>query len=123
MRLFVWCGFVSANCQRSGLVYRGNGPPTLGGIWIAKNSATHCSKTVTANQVLFSLILFALVYALLLILFLYLLNRKIHHGPETGAHDDDEEQEAIPNAITQSLTSLKYSDEHIMQTGMFLGFI
>jgi cytochrome d ubiquinol oxidase subunit I len=40
------------------------------------------SKTVTANQVLFSLILFMVVYALLLALFLYLLNKKIKHGPE-----------------------------------------
>ncbi|MFZ2900947.1 MAG: cytochrome ubiquinol oxidase subunit I [Saprospiraceae bacterium] len=44
------------------------------------------SKVVTANQVLFSLILFFLVYALLLVLFLYLLNKKIVAGP--GAHHD-----------------------------------
>ena len=40
------------------------------------------SKSVTANQVLFSLIMFALIYTLLLALFLYLLNKKIQHGPE-----------------------------------------
>jgi cytochrome bd ubiquinol oxidase subunit I len=40
------------------------------------------SKAVTANQVLFSLILFTLVYTLLFILFLYLLNKKIQHGPD-----------------------------------------
>lgn len=39
------------------------------------------SKTVTANQVLFSLILFTLVYSTLFGLFLYLLNKKIKHGP------------------------------------------
>lgn len=39
------------------------------------------SKNVQAGQVLFSLILFTLVYAILFILFLYLLNRKIKHGP------------------------------------------
>ena len=43
------------------------------------------SKVVTANQVLFSLILFFAVYALLLFLFLYLLNKKIQKGPS----DDD----------------------------------
>ncbi|MCB0654645.1 MAG: cytochrome ubiquinol oxidase subunit I [Saprospiraceae bacterium] len=43
------------------------------------------SKVVTANQVWFSLILFTLIYALLLVLFLYLLNKKIQHGPT----DDD----------------------------------
>jgi cytochrome d ubiquinol oxidase subunit I len=40
------------------------------------------SEVVSANQVLTSLILFTLVYALLFALFLYLLNRKIHHGPD-----------------------------------------
>jgi len=44
------------------------------------------SKVVTANQVLFSLILFFFIYALLLALFLYLLNKKIVAGPE--AHHD-----------------------------------
>jgi cytochrome d ubiquinol oxidase subunit I len=42
------------------------------------------SKVVTANQVLFSLILFAMVYGLLFLLFLYLLNKKIVAGPESG---------------------------------------
>ncbi|MFA6572267.1 MAG: cytochrome ubiquinol oxidase subunit I, partial [Bacteroidota bacterium] len=40
------------------------------------------SKAVTANQIWFSLILFTLIYALLFVLFIYLLNEKIKHGPE-----------------------------------------
>lgn len=39
------------------------------------------SKTVTANQVLFSLIMFTIVYVILFVLFIYLLNKKIKHGP------------------------------------------
>jgi len=39
------------------------------------------SQVVTANQVLFSLIMFTLVYTLLFVLFLYLLNKKIKAGP------------------------------------------
>ena len=39
------------------------------------------SQTVKAEQVLFSLILFLLVYATLFVLFLYLLHKKIKHGP------------------------------------------
>lgn len=39
------------------------------------------SKSVTANHVLFSLIMFFILYALLFALFLYLLNKKIVHGP------------------------------------------
>ncbi|MXV16800.1 cytochrome ubiquinol oxidase subunit I [Hufsiella ginkgonis] len=46
------------------------------------------SKSVTANQVIFSLVLFSLVYTLLFILFIYLLNKKIKHGPySTGDID------------------------------------
>ena len=40
------------------------------------------SEAVTANQVLFSLIMFSLIYLLLLILFIYLFNKKIKHGPD-----------------------------------------
>ena len=39
------------------------------------------SKAVTANQVLFSLIMFAVIYLVLFLLFIYLLNKKIKHGP------------------------------------------
>ncbi len=39
------------------------------------------SQEVSANQILFSLILFAVIYSLLLVLFLYSLNKKIKHGP------------------------------------------
>jgi cytochrome d ubiquinol oxidase subunit I len=40
------------------------------------------SKTVSAGQTLFSLILFTLIYLLLFILFIFLLDQKIKHGPE-----------------------------------------
>jgi cytochrome d ubiquinol oxidase subunit I len=40
------------------------------------------SKTITANQVLGSLIMFTFVYILLFILFIYVLHEKIKHGPE-----------------------------------------
>ncbi len=40
------------------------------------------SKVVRAEEILFSLILFFLIYALLFVLFLFLLTRKIQHGPE-----------------------------------------
>jgi cytochrome bd ubiquinol oxidase subunit I len=39
------------------------------------------SQEVSANQIVFSLVLFAVVYTLLLLLFLYSLNKKIKHGP------------------------------------------
>jgi len=45
------------------------------------------SKAVTANQVLISIIMFSLVYAILFFLFIYLLNEKVKHGPEIGGDD------------------------------------
>jgi len=39
------------------------------------------SRVVTANQIVTSLVLFALVYALLFAMFIFLLTRKIQHGP------------------------------------------
>jgi cytochrome d ubiquinol oxidase subunit I len=56
--------------------------------WIVYNmlrTSEGLSRAVHAHQVLFSIILFALIYILLFITFLYLMNRKIQHGP-----DDDE---------------------------------
>jgi cytochrome d ubiquinol oxidase subunit I len=40
------------------------------------------SKAVSADQTLFSLILFTVIYTLLFILFIFLLDQKIKHGPE-----------------------------------------
>ena len=45
------------------------------------------SQAVTDNQIMFSLVLFLLVYTLLFILFIYLLNKKIKHGP-FDTHED-----------------------------------
>jgi cytochrome d ubiquinol oxidase subunit I len=39
------------------------------------------SQEVSANQILFSLVLFIVVYSILFALFLYSLNKKIKHGP------------------------------------------
>ena len=43
------------------------------------------SKVVTANQIAASLILFAIIYALLFAVFIYVLHQKIVHGPEEPA--------------------------------------
>jgi cytochrome bd ubiquinol oxidase subunit I len=64
------------------------------------------SRVVTANQIVFSLILFTIVYIVLFILFLFLLNRKIQHGPidygtkeaiEGGARRDNPLLEHTPS--------------------------
>ena len=43
------------------------------------------SSSVRASQVVGSLIMFALIYSLLFTLFIFLLNRKIQHGPEESS--------------------------------------
>ncbi|PWT94877.1 MAG: cytochrome ubiquinol oxidase subunit I, partial [Bacteroidetes bacterium] len=45
------------------------------------------SKSVTAHQILFSLILFTVVYFFLFALFIYLLNKKIVQGPFSQVQD------------------------------------
>lgn len=53
--------------------------------WIVYNllrTKDGLSKTVAGEQVVFSLILFTAIYLLLFVLFLYLLDHKIKHGPE-----------------------------------------
>lgn len=58
------------------------------------------SQAVTANQVLFSLIMFSVVYLILFLLFVYLLNKKIKHGPEVHAlHVERNRQSDIADTL------------------------
>lgn len=57
------------------------------------------SATVKAEQVLFSLILFLVVYTTLFVLFLYLLNKKIKHGPVDHGKEVIEEGTKRDNPI------------------------
>jgi cytochrome d ubiquinol oxidase subunit I len=45
------------------------------------------SRAIESEQVLASIILFGVVYGLLAVLWIFLLNRKIQHGPETPSPD------------------------------------
>lgn len=45
------------------------------------------SKAVTANQILYSIIMFMIVYTLLFFLFIYLLNEKVKNGPVEGEEE------------------------------------
>jgi cytochrome bd ubiquinol oxidase subunit I len=47
------------------------------------------SQAVSDNQILFSLLLFTLIYSLLFVLFVYLLNKKIKQGPYDETNEDD----------------------------------
>ena len=58
------------------------------------------SKAVTANQVLTSLIMFFLIYAILFLLFIYLLNKKIKHGPyDESLMESRSHQQGISNVL------------------------
>jgi cytochrome d ubiquinol oxidase subunit I len=60
------------------------------------------SQAVTDNQILFSLILFFFVYALLFFLFIYLLNKKIVKGPYS---DEEAENRPLTKEISENFTS------------------
>jgi cytochrome d ubiquinol oxidase subunit I len=47
------------------------------------------SQEVSSQQIVFSLVLFTLVYSLLLVLFLYSVNKKIKHGPYDEEHEEE----------------------------------
>jgi len=60
------------------------------------------SKAVTAHQIIFSLILFTIVYIILFALFLFLLNRKIQHGPvDYGTKETIEEGNRRDNPLLE----------------------
>ena len=59
------------------------------------------SESVSANQILFSIILFFIVYSFLLALFIYMLNKKI----KTGPNDSEEVQDRpLTKEISDYLT-------------------
>ena len=64
--------------------------------WVVYNllkTSDAISKVVRSEEILASLVMFALVYALLFALFIYTLTRKIQHGP-----DDEESSEEMPES-------------------------
>lgn len=58
--------------------------------WIVYNllrTSDALSKIVSSNQIIFSLVLFALIYLLLFVLFIFLLDHKIKAGPSDTTTD------------------------------------
>ncbi len=55
-------------------------------VWNLLRISEGLSKVVTANQVLASLIMFSILYFMLFLVFLFLLNEKIKHGPDDDGH-------------------------------------
>jgi cytochrome bd ubiquinol oxidase subunit I len=86
MWVFVWAVLLPQIANQVGwfTAEMGRQPWVVYGLLRTSNAF---SRTVTANQILFSLILFTVVYIVLLILFLYLMTKKIQHGPDHHTHD------------------------------------
>jgi cytochrome d ubiquinol oxidase subunit I len=73
------------------------------------------SKSVTAGQVLGSIVMFSVIYALLFAVFIYILNSKIQHGPEepVAADAPTSPSDVLKVAAQRSGTG----GEHLMNGG------
>jgi len=84
--------------------------------WIVYNllrTSQGFSKAVGAEAVMASLIMFTLIYSLLFALFIYLLDRKIKHGPE----DDGTEAPGGPAASLEEVATLRGPGRGHLATG------
>lgn len=94
MVVFAWAVFLPQIANQAGwfTAEMGRQPWVVYGLLKTSDAL---SRTVSANQIIFSLILFALVYITLFILFLYLLNKKIKYGPVDYGTKETIEQGSI----------------------------
>ena len=88
MHVFAWSVFLPQIANQAGwfAAEMGRQPWVVYGLLRTSDAL---SKTVKANQIVFSLILFGLVYLTLFALFIYLLNKKIKHGPVSASETGD----------------------------------
>ena len=88
MHVFAWSVFLPQIANQAGwfAAEMGRQPWVVYGLLRTSDAL---SKSVKANQIIFSLILFGLVYLTLFALFIYLLNKKIKHGPVSASETGD----------------------------------
>jgi len=79
-------------------------------VWNVLRTSDAVSPTLRTGQALASLVMFALLYALLLVLFVFLLDRKIKHGPERVS--GEEQANALPNTIRELFRSAREPRAH-----------
>jgi cytochrome d ubiquinol oxidase subunit I len=110
MIAFVWSVFLPQIANQVGWYTAETGRQP----WVVYNllrTSDALSQSVTANQVMFSLILFTLVYTLLFVLFIYLLNKKITHGPTfRGSDMHNPRQQDMVTEISGDNTSNLHSN-------------
>ncbi|WP_416438888.1 cytochrome ubiquinol oxidase subunit I [Phnomibacter sp. MR] len=100
MLVFVWAVFLPQIANQAGWFAAETGRQP----WVVYNllrTSDALSQSVQKEQVMFSLILFSLVYLLLFMLFIYLLNKKITHGPW---HTDTDQHSSRHNDMTTELS-------------------
>lgn len=90
MWIFVWAVFLPQIANQVGwyTAEMGRQPWVVYGLLRTSDAL---SKAVKSEHVLISLILFTLVYSILFVLFLYLMNKKIKHGPVMQINHEEEE--------------------------------
>lgn len=96
---FIWAVFLPQIANQAGwfAAEMGRQPWVVYGLL---RTSEAFSQSVTANQILFSLIMFFTIYALLFALFIYLLNKKIQTGPhDKGIIEQHPRQEAYTNTL------------------------
>lgn len=71
-------------------------------VWGLLKTKDGLSKTVTSEMVISSLIVFGLVYLLLFVLFVYLLDQKIRHGPESKGSEEYRDTHALFSSNKES---------------------
>ncbi|HVZ24876.1 MAG TPA: cytochrome ubiquinol oxidase subunit I [Sediminibacterium sp.] len=91
MKLFVWAVLLPQIANQVGwfTAEMGRQPWVVYGLLRTPDAL---SREVKSAHILVSLILFTLVYAMLFVLFLYMMNRKIKHGPEYQMTPEEEAQ-------------------------------
>ena len=70
-------------------------------VWELLRTADAVSPLLTTGQVLFSVGMFVVLYILLFVLFIYLLNEKIQHGPESLSELDDVPVSTLPDTFRE----------------------
>jgi cytochrome bd ubiquinol oxidase subunit I len=83
LKLFVWSiPLPLAACQLGWMAAEVGRQPWI--VYGLLRTAEAHSVIVTAEEILFSIILFGLVYLLLGILYIYILVREVNHGPQSA---------------------------------------
>jgi len=70
-------------------------------VWEVLLTADAVSTNLTTGQLIFSVVSFVLLYALLFVLFLFLLNHKIQHGPDPLSEMEDTPVSSLPDSFRE----------------------